>query len=85
MLSPAVLTIAPIVTAFTGLFLGIVNTLMPSDIMMCLIGLEWETNAFHHGAADSEMPAGCVNGIALHRLHSAGIPFPSAKSNTWRP
>ena len=84
MLSLAVLTIAPIVTAFTGLFLGILNTRMPSDIMMCL-RLERETNAFRHGAADSEIPAGCVNGIALHRLHSVGIPFPFAKSNIWRP
>ncbi len=28
--------IAPIVTALTGLFLGIVNTRTPSVIMMCL-------------------------------------------------
>lgn len=85
MRSPAVLTIAPIVTALTGLFLGIVNTRMPSDIMMCLLGLEWEANTFRHGAADIEIPAGCVNGIALQKLHSVGIPFPFAKSNIWRP
>lgn len=58
---------------------GVVNTRMPPDIVMCLLRLEWKTNAFHHGAADSEIPAGCVSGIALQRLRRVGTPFPSAK------
>ena len=46
---------------------------------MCLLRLEWKTNTFRHGAADSEIPAGCVSGIALQRLRRVGTPFPSAK------